>query len=184
MTVCIAAVFADAYRDVNVMINSGYVKYDPESIRAISDGLTQDQKESIYMWRHVSPVGGALFNAVMGFGSGSFSQGDTGHGIIFLCGDTICTGLIIYDILRVSGENIRRSLYGDGAATDEMPFALAGLIGALVLRIWQTIRPIQYARNYNSKLAYSLNLDSPKIAFVPLAGDIKTEVTISATISF
>ena len=47
MTVCIAAVFADAYRDVNVMINSGYVKYDPESIRAISDWLTQDQKESI-----------------------------------------------------------------------------------------------------------------------------------------
>ena len=49
LTLCVAAVSADAYKDVNNMISRGYVKTDPEQIRALSSALSRDQKESIYI---------------------------------------------------------------------------------------------------------------------------------------
>ena len=180
----VSALSADAYKDVSRMINNGYVRSDPERIRTLATELSQEQKKSLYIWNKVSIPEGVLFNSLLGFGSGSFKQGDTGHGIIFLCGDTICTGLIIFDILRVSGENFNAAVSGDGKATDELPFALAGLLGALALRIWQTIRPIQYAKNYNQKLDYSLNFDSPQIALVRTNDKLKAEIKISASISY
>lgn len=181
---CASTLFADDYKDVNRLIKSGYVKYDPEAIRRLSDGLSQSQKESIYTWNRVSVLEGVLFNSLLGFGSGSFKQGDNLHGIIFLCGDTICTGMIIWNFLKNSGENIHNELYGDGGVSDDFSLALAGLIGALALRVWQTIRPIGYAKSYNSKLAYSLHLDAPQIAIVPKSGELETEITLSATISY
>ena len=181
---CTSTLSADDYKDVNRLIKSGYVKYDPEAVRQLSAGLSQSQKESLYIWNRVSLLEGVLFNSLLGFGSGSFKQGDNLHGIIFLCGDTICTGLIIWNFLKNSGENIHNELYGDGGVSDDFSLALAGLIGGLALRIWQTIRPIGYAGSYNSKLAYALHLDAPQIAIVPKYGELETEVTLSATISY
>ena len=181
---CASTLFADDYKDVNLLIKSGYVKYDPEAIRRLSVGLSQSQKESLYTWNKVSVLEGVLFNSLLGFGSGSFKQGDNLHGIIFLCGDTICTGMIIWNFLKNSGENIHNELYGDGGVSDDFSLALAGLIGGLALRVWQTIRPIGYAKSYNSKLSYSLHLDAPQIAIVPKSGELETEITLSATISY
>ena len=92
--------------------------------------------------------------------------------------------MIIWNFLKNSGENIHNELYGDGGVSDDFSLALAGLIGALALRVWQTIRPIGYAKSYNSKLAYSLHLDAPQIAIVPKSGELETEITLSATISY
>lgn len=181
---CTCPLFADDYNDVNRLIKYGYVKSDPEAIRQLSAGLSQSQKESLYVWNNVSTLEGVLFNSLLGFGSGSFQQKDTLHGIIFLCGDTVCTGLIIWNFVKNAGENINNELWGDGGISDDYSLALAGLIGGLALRVWQVIRPIGYARKYNSKLAYALNLDTPQIAIVPKYGELETEVTLSATISY
>lgn len=181
---CICPLFADDYNDVNRLIKYGYVKSDPEAIRQLSAGLSQSQKESLYVWNNVSTLEGVLFNSLLGFGSGSFQQKDTLHGIIFLCGDTVCTGLIIWNFVKNAGENFRNEVSGQGGISDDYSLALAGLIGGLALRVWQVIRPIGYARKYNGKLAYALNLDTPQIAIVPTYKDMRTEVTLSATISY
>lgn len=181
---CTSVLYADDYNDVNRLIKYGYVKSDPEAIRQLSAGLSQSQKESLYVWNNVSTLEGVLFNSLLGFGSGSFQQKDTLHGIIFLCGDTVCTGLIIWNFVKNAGENFRNEVSGQGGISDDYSLALAGLIGGLALRVWQVIRPIGYARKYNSKLAYALSLDAPQIAIVPKFGELETEVTLSATISY
>ena len=181
---CTSALFADDYNDVNRLIKNGYVKSDPETIRQLSAGLSWSQKESLYTWNNVSTLEGVLFNSLLGFGSGSFQQKDTLHGIIFLCGDTVCTGLIIWNFVKNAGENINNELWGDGGISDDYSLALAGLIGGLALRVWQVIRPIGYAKKYNGKLAYALNLDTPQVAIIPKSGELETEVTLSATISY
>ena len=181
---CTSVLYADAYSDAGRLIKSGYVKHDPEAVRQLSAGLSQSQKESLYTWNKVSALEGVLFNSLLGFGSGSFQQKDTLHGIIFLCGDTICTSLIIWNIVKNGGENFRNEVSGQGGISDDYSLALAGLIGGLALRVWQAIRPIGYARKYNGKLAYALNLNTPQIAIIPKYGELETEVTLSATISY
>lgn len=183
LTICIAAVYADAYKDVNNMISKGYVKTDPEQIRALSSALTQDQKQSIYLWKRADLVGPVLMNSVLGFGSGSMRQGDHLHGVIFLCGDVLCTGLIAWNIIKNSGENIHNELYGDGGVSDDFTLAAVALGAAAALRVWQTIRAITYARQYNSKLSYALGLDSQVNAFI-LPDKNGPVVTFSAGISY
>ena len=50
---CASTLFADDYKDVNRLIKSGYVKYDPEAVRQLSAGLSQSQKESQIGRAHV-----------------------------------------------------------------------------------------------------------------------------------
>ena len=183
LTVCIAALSADAYKDVNRMIANGYVKTNPDEIRALSSALSQDQKESIYTWKKVETVFPVLMNSVLGFGSGSMSQGDRLHGVIFLCGDVICTGLIAWNFIKNGGENIHNELYGDGGVSDDFTLAAVALGAAAALRVWQAFRAVNYAKQYNSKLSYALGLDSPVIAFV-LPDKDGAVVTFSAGISY
>ena len=183
LTVCVAALSADAYKDVSRMIANGYVKTSPDEIRALSSALSQDQKKSLYIWNRAETVFPVLMNSVLGFGSGSMSQGDRLHGVIFLCGDVICTGLIAWNFIQNSGENIHNELYGDGGVSDDFTLAAVALGAAAALRVWQTIRAVTYARQYNSKLSYALGLDSPVTAFV-LPDKDGPVVTFSAGISY
>ena len=183
LTLCVAAVSADAYRDVNNMISKGYVKTDPEQIRALSSSLTQDQKQSLYLWKKADLVGPVLMNSVLGFGSGSMRQGDSLHGVIFLCGDVLCTGLIVWNILKNGGENIHNELYGDGGVSDDFTLAAVALGAAAALRVWQTIRAVSYARQYNSRLSYALGLEPQVNAFI-LPDTNGPVLTFSAGISY
>ena len=183
LTVCIAALSADAYKDVSRMIANGYVKTNPDEIRALSSALSQDQKKSLYIWNRAETVFPVLMNSVLGFGSGSMRQGDHLHGVIFLCGDVLCTGLIAWNIIKNSGENIHNELDGDGGVSDDFTLAAVALGAAAALRVWQTIRAITYARQYNSKLSYALGLDSQVNAFI-LPDKNGPVVTFSAGISY
>ena len=183
LTLCVAAVSADAYKDVNNMISRGYVKTDPEQIRALSSALSQDQKESIYIWRKADLIGPLLMNSVLGFGSGSLSQGDRLHGVIFLCGDVICTSLIAWNIIRNSGENINREISGEGGVSDDFTLAIVGLASAAALRVWQAFRAVSYAKQYNSKLSYALGLEPQVNAFI-LPDKNGPVLTLSAGISY
>ena len=181
----ILCVSATAYKDVSRLILNGTFKYAPEEVRKLSADLTDSERKSLYTWNRVSPVGGLLMNMVLGFGSGSFSQKDTGYGVLFLCGDTICTGMIIWNFLKNGGENIHNELYGDGGVSDDFTLAKVGLIAAAALRVWQSIRAVTYANSYNSKLAYALRYDStPSVALLPFSKDGQTGLTLSAKFSY
>ena len=147
----------------------------------VSPQLTQSQKNSIYTWKRVSPITGAAMNLFLGFGSGSSMQGDKLHGTIFMIGDVICTGLIVFDLIKHSGEEFNHSLYG-GDKAGEMTLAIIGLVGAAGLRVWQTIQPIVYARQYNAKLRNALGMDDPTFAMLPVYTKDGLGLTLSARI--
>lgn len=180
--VCAGALFADAYKDVNKYINSGLSDVNLQKVAELSSELTMDQKQSIYRWKKVPVVMPFAMNFVLGFGSGSFSQGDDGMGILFLVGDTLCTAVIIYDILSTGWENFMDSFSGRGGAARELNASKIALIAAAGLRIWQGIRPFTYASKKNAKLKSALGLDGATVAFAPILTDEGAVFVLSAKI--
>ena len=179
--ICASFASADAYKDVNGLISRGLTEQNIQMIKELSPQLTQSQKNSIYTWKRVSPITGAAMNLFLGFGSGSSMQGDKLHGTIFMIGDVICTGLIVFDLIKHSGEEFNHSLYG-GDKPGEMTLAIIGLVGAAGLRVWQTIQPIVYARQYNAKLRDALGMDNPTFAMLPVYTKDGLGLTLSARI--
>ena len=179
--ICASFASADAYKDVNGLISRGLSEQNIQMIKELSPQLTQSQKNSIYTWKRVSPITGAAMNLFLGFGSGSSMQGDKLHGTIFMIGDVICTGLIVFDLIKHSGEEFNHSLYG-GDKPGEMTLAIIGLVGAAGLRVWQTIQPIVYARQYNAKLRDALGMDDPTFAMLPIYTKDGLGLTLSARI--
>ena len=50
LTVCVATLSADAYKDVNRLIANGYVKTNPDEIRTLSSALSQDQITNLLLY--------------------------------------------------------------------------------------------------------------------------------------
>lgn len=178
---CVSFAFADAYRDVNKYIGQGLTKENLEKIKALSPQLTQQQKESIYTWRKTPVLFPVLSNLFLGFGSGSFEQGDKLHGYIFLAGDVACLGVVGYNIFKNGWDNFINSFSGESGVEDDMTLAKVALFAALGLRVYQAIRPIRYANNYNSNLKDALGLTS--VTMTPSYANGKMGMTLSAKIS-
>lgn len=182
--ICVAFAFADAYKDVSKYINLGLSDYNAAKIKELSPQLTQQQKEYLYKWNQVGTVFPFLENTFIGFGSGSFSQKDTVHGIIFLAGDTLCLGLVGYNIIKNGWDNFINGISGKGGTADDMTLAKVALFGALGLRVYQAVRPFIYANKYNTKLKDSLGLDGTAVALVPTPAKEGLGMTVSAKVSF
>jgi len=179
--VCAAVLYADAYKDANKLIKQGLKDSNIRQIKEISLSLTPDQKQSLYTWNKVSTIGPFLSNLFLGFGSGSTRQGDTLHGVLFLAGDAVFTGMIIFDIVKHGVDEFNHSVFHGDAAGD-MTMAMIGLIGIAGLRIYQAIRPFIYANGYNGKLRDALNLDSASVAFLPVQTKGCVGLSLSARI--
>ncbi len=182
LLVAVASVSANAYQNANRLIKNGCVKSDPDAIKALVPQLTDSEITSLYTWNKVDVFGPVLMNSALGFGSGSLSQKDTVHGLIFLAGDTVFTGMIAWNFLRNAGVNIGNEISGEGGVYDDYTLALAGLIGAAALRIWQGIRAATYANRYNGRLSYALGLDSASVAVMPVIRDEGTGFSVGARI--
>lgn len=178
----VASVSANAYQDANRLIKNGYVKSDPDAIRALVPQLTDSEITSLYTWNKVDVFGPVLMNSALGFGSGSLSQKDTVHGMLFLAGDTVFTGMIVWNFLRNAGINFNNEVSGKGGVYDDYTLALAGLIGAAALRVWQGIRAAAYASRYNGRLSYALGMDSASVAVMPVIRDEGTGFSVGARI--
>ena len=164
--VCAAVVFADAYKDVNNYISRGLSAENIAKIKELAPQLTQKQKNSIYEWKKVPTMFPFLSNTFLGFGSGSFSQGDSMHGIIFLVGDTICLGAVAYNIIKNGWDNFISATGGKTKGSDDVTIAKIALFAAAGLRVYQAIRPFTYAKDYNGKLEDALGLNTT-VALVP-----------------
>ena len=183
LLVAAASVSANAYQDANRLIKNGYVKSDPDAIRALVPQLTDSEITSLYTWNKVDVFGPVLMNSALGFGSGSLSQKDTVHGLIFLAGDTVFTGMIVWNFLRNAGINFSTEVSGEGGFYDDYTLALAGLIGAAALRVWQGIRAAAYAKRYNGRLSYALGLDNASVAVMPVIRNEGTGFSVGARIA-
>ncbi len=181
---CAGAVFADAYKDANKLLRANLSDQNLQKVAELAPQLTQDQKEYLYRWNKVDTVMPFALNLVLGFGSGSFSQGDDGMGILFLALDTACTGVIIYDIVATGWDNFQKSISGKGGSTTELKASKIALIAAAGIRVWESIRPFTYAKKKNTKLKSALGLDGATVALTPLVTDDGMGFALSAKIRY
>ena len=181
---CTFFVFADAYKDANKYLRANLSDQNLQKVAELAPQLTQDQKEYLYKWNKVDTVMPFAMNLVLGFGSGSFSQGDDGMGILFLVLDTACTGIVIYDIVATGWDNFVNSISGKGDTTKELKASKIALIAAAGIRVWQSIRPFTYANRKNTKLKSALGLDGTTVAFAPIVTDEGMGIALSAKIRY
>ena len=181
---CTFLVFADAYNDANRYLKANLSDQNLHKVAELSPQLTQDQKEYLFRWNKVGTVMPFAMNLVLGFGSGSFSQGDDGMGILFLAADTLCTGAIIYDIVATGWDNFINSISGKGGGAGELKIAKIALIAAAGMRVWQSIRPFTYAKKKNTKLKSALGLDETTVALAPIVTDDGMGLVLSAKIRY
>lgn len=99
-------------------------------------------------------------NLAIGFGLGSFVQGDTSGALIALAGDALGVALPLLGYACLMQDYYG---YWDFPYGYELMYAGYALIG--ITRIFESIRPFSYARRYNTTLRKALRYgESPRLS--------------------
>ena len=125
------------------------------------------QKEFLYEQRKKGPWGPFVLNFLVGFGIGSFVQGDVTAGLLLAGGDLVGIGLVIAGAASVLAEI---EYYDEGYPLES---ASSGgtliLLGAGILsatRIAGLIVPFTYANSFNEKLRRELGINVTDVALI------------------
>lgn len=151
---CIAgACFADdsMFFSVSGLIKSDLFK-NQSKIQELSKDLSSTEKLRLYSQYKKDQWVPFLINFLVGYGVGSFVEGDTTGGVIALGSDL--GGLACVLVGAVSSAN---ALSSDPNTTSGLGVMLFGSILVLGSRIFEIIRPFTYTARYNSTLKQSLN---------------------------
>ncbi len=136
-------------------------------IEKLSINFNEKEKDTLYDANKKNILIPFLVNTIVGHGIGSFIQGDIKGGTLSISGEL--TYIFIISIGFCLSE-----------ATDEKlgnPTMLVGVIGLVVSKIYQMIRPFYYASNYNNKLSESLN-------YVAIKPSISTDKKFSLNLAY
>jgi len=169
-----------SYYQLEMMLNKSKNLDDSQyyQISSMASGLSSAQRGTLFESHKKSPTVPFIVNFLVGFGIGSYIQGDAKGGTIALLGDLLSTGLIVggytvslYTIFTgMSGEmNV-----GEGLMT-------AGAIGLVATRLFESIRPFSFASNYNKKLSNTL-MSFSMVPLVDAHNDM--QMRLAATITF
>lgn len=173
---------SDEFFKVNVLLKNGLFKNENE-ISSLAANLSSSEKEFLYLENKKSPTLPFCLNLFLGYGIGSFVQGDTTIGVISLSGNLLgsilmFTGYTIsspilaqYNVAVANGTgdsfdweaNSGKILTGGG-------LILVGSVIALGVQIYSWIRPFKYADNYNLTLRKCLLSEGEKLSvqFAPI----------------
>ena len=179
--------FAD---DFTSCLNNIDKKLDSTTIATIqkySANLTEAEKYVLYEHNQMSGGNAAFINLCLGFGIGSYIQGDTTGGTISLVADLagyamILAGEFKYSAdLRKEEQAVRNGDYNNESKAN-MNLSYVGLAIVAINRIFTCIRPYTYARSYNKRLSKAL-YGAPTVALVPTLDELgNTSWTLSAKI--
>lgn len=147
----IAAAFADndPSSSVSELIKKDLFKNQRE-ILEISQGLTQDEKAALYTEYQKNPAVPVFVNFIIGFGIGSFIEGDAAGGAIALACDLGGSISFLTGAILTLSDSVDLANLGVGLGL----FGFATIIGS---RIYEISRPFAYANRYNDVLKKSLN---------------------------
>lgn len=120
-----------------------------------------------YYNEHKKTIGGAFgcsfLNFILGFGIGSFVQGDDSAGSKFLITDLIASLVLAGSLIYANCKYHERHPYDDpeydyypNEEITAMVFAFSGILTFCVSRICETIRPYSFKEQYNNQLYHSL----------------------------
>lgn len=179
---CLTPLFCEAQDDANLKLVSTLIDdglfTNRRAIAQASKALTPQQRLDLYIDNRKSPTVGFAVNAVVGFGVGSFMQGDLVGGFIAAPLDALgVTSLLIVNRIVEDSDGY----WADGSV-------IASICGGTVLiasRLFQIIRPFAFVSKYNRTLSSSLNTNSISMNLVPLVSpDGRTSITCLATLKF
>ena len=175
------------------LFEDGFVKgNNAKKIAGLSPFLTPAQRENLYEENEKSGVAPFLLNLLLGFGIGSFSQGDTTIGYLQLWGDIVGYGLMIPGMIitQKAAEDLETSPAGTTLVT------LGSLI-TLGVAIPAYIRAWTFTAHTNKKMRQALQVDengkavsasekknSLSVSFAPIIQPISDEYGLMARISF
>ncbi len=155
---------------VQTLLDGG-LKKNGNEINAASADLTMDEKQELYKENKKTTALPFGLNLLVGFGSGSYVQGDITGGVIASCGDLAGWALL----MSTNGK--------DGM--DSVMSALGGVVTLLGFRIFEVIRPFSYAGKYNDNLAHTLGVYSVSTNFLPtVTTDGNLQLAIATKINF
>ena len=126
------------------------------------------------------PWGPAALNFFLGFGIGSFVQGETTTGLILVGGSVVGVGLVI--VGAVTAADAVKSGDVSGGSGGVMMIAGYGLLVAS--QIYGAIAPFIHANSFNEKLRRDLGISITEVSLI--APDEKGEygVRVTATMEF
>ncbi len=164
-----------------------------EKIQELTFELSMDQKEELYAAFEKTKGTAIGMNWLPGFGSGSFVQGDGLGGGLGVAFDTVAIvgvgGGLVIDLA-----GLVVAFFSFGTADDTikqlMGWGTGAMIGGAVLwlgnKIFGTVRPISFAKNYNRDLKSALGLDEQveSISFVPIVDPLTGSYGLSTQIRF
>ncbi|MCX7028018.1 MAG: P13 family porin [Spirochaetes bacterium] len=104
-----------------------------------------------------------VMNLAIGFGLGSFVQGDTNGAVVALIGDVVGVALPLLGYACLMQNNYGYWNFPYGNEVIYTGFAVIG-----VTRIFESIRPFSYARRYNTTLRKTLRYgEVPSLSLIP-----------------
>lgn len=169
-----AAGSMELYAQIDKLIDDDF-KDNKSQIASLSQGLTQMQRDQLYKKYEKSGVLPFVLNLIVGFGVGSFVQGDGGGGA-FQCafegGGLLC--LIIGAASIDSKKTNNSASYG---------LMTSGAIFMVSAAIYGLIRPWTYSSNYNKTLQGTLAGNPLAVNFAPIVDPFNRNYGVAAKIS-
>ncbi|MDH4263795.1 MAG: P13 family porin [Spirochaetia bacterium] len=124
-------------------------------ISNIAANYSNDERNSLFSVMEKEPIKPFLINALIGYGLGSFTQGDRPGGKTALYGELGSIGAIILGgtsvVLGSVSYIIPLTVFGG-------IFLTGGIIGLVVFKVYEMIRPFFYSDSFNTQLRESLRL--------------------------
>ena len=159
---------------IQMLIDQDLFKNAP-MIQEQSKGLSQTQRMMLYTSNQKSAGGPFALNFFLGWGIGSFVQGDKKTGTKILIADgagTLAMGLgyvLILSSISYSydSDGYLRTHYGDGYTLGAIMVTAASLV-MTGFNIYGWFKPFSYAKSYNQQLANSLNVYSADVSIAPV----------------
>jgi hypothetical protein len=148
--------------DVDDLIQENLFR-NAEKIEEISGTLSDIERFTIFSKYEKNPVLPFVANLAVGFGVGSFFQGDIAGAVIALIGDCLGAGLPILGYACIMQDYYG---YWDSPYGYELIYMGYAFLG--ITRIFESIRPFSYARRYNSTLRRVLRYSkAPNLSLIP-----------------
>lgn len=161
-------------------------------ISNLSSELTFSESNYIFNKYEKKAAGPFFLNLFVGFGVGSFYQGDTVGGTIGITGDLLTNAAMLFlyfdyysNLIELSNKRDEHNYgsekyeeYADKMSKDYQQFTMNILFTSgvsLCIKLFQYIRPFAFANSYNDKLRNAL---VPEFSFAPTLNNDK-ELCIS-----
>lgn len=153
---CAAGTAQTAAEKVADLIRGGLSR-NRDEIEAESALLTESEKTQIYRDFLKNPAFPFCLNLIVGFGLGSFIQGDAAGGLISAGCDLLGFGLLFTGTL-LYGIGILDLMFGGTMPAGASATLFGGLAIVTGSRIFESIRPFFFAGRYNAELRRIIGL--------------------------